>query len=1111
MVVPAVMVAMSGADCFPIVGVGASAGGIEALEGLFRGLPSQVDFALVIITHLSPDRASLLHEIIARYTKIPVEVASDGAQVRAGHVYVLPEDAVLGIEHRRLHLHRSPGRRERKPVDVFFSALAIDIGEFAAGVVLSGGDGDGTLGIKAIKERGGLTLAQVHDGFGPRHASMPESAIASGLVDLAIPVEEMGVHLVEFARTCAALDHGDPDSAPESGVAGGASPEAAAQAAGDQLAQIYTILRTQIGHDFSGYKSKTFMRRVQRRMQVTLMKTMDGYLEKLRQDPAEVGALFRDLLINVTNFFRDEEAFAALAAQVIPKLFARRGADDTVRIWIPGCATGEEVYSIAILVREHMETLTAVPRVQIFATDIDERALAVARAARYPAALLDSVTPERRRRFFISDGGSYTVSKDVRELCIFSPHSVIRDPPFSRMDLISCRNLLIYFGLDVQGQVIPIFHYALRPDGYLFLGSAENVSQFEYLFLSVDKKHRIFRRRADVVPSMRLPIMLSSLRSGQVGELVPRRPPLGGAALRHAVDEQVLERFAPPHVVINHDGDVVYFSARTGKYLETPAGAPTRQLLTMARRGLRLDLRAALREAVETGRAAGRDGVAMEWEDGRVQIVDLMVEPLGEHGGREPLAEQGRKERLDTPANEPNSQIGGERGNSDPLFLVLFTDRGPALSQAEAIARVHTTADGASLHMERELRETRERLQSMIEEYETALEELKSSNEELVSVNEEMQSTNEELEASKEELQSLNEELHTVNAELSGKIEALDRANNDLLNLFQSTDVATIFLDKSLAIRSFTPAVGKIFRILPSDTGRPITDLSSRLLLSGFAEDIALVLNGHAPIERRAENAAHDEHYLLRLAPYCNYGERIEGVVVTFIDVTNLTHSQIQQSLLIAELQHRTRNLLAVVQSIAQQTLGKGGGLQAFIDRLSALSRVQNLVGGTLADQIDLRDILRLELLALGAPETKVRIDGPPVALDFDPVQTLALALHELATNAVKHGALKHEQGQIDITWSVREDVADKQLVLDWRESGVADLMPPERKGFGRDLIEKALGYTLRAKAELQFKPGGLLCHIELPLARSGAARTGAARGEAAHPEAANDAASSGG
>jgi two-component system, chemotaxis family, CheB/CheR fusion protein len=1030
---------------FPIVGIGASAGGIEALEGFFRGLPADPGFAIVIVTHLSPERESLLPEVVSHLTTMSVKTVTDNIEVKPNCVFVLTSSAILTMEQRRLIVRRAR-RRERKPIDIFFSSLAIDAGEMAAGVVLSGGDGDGTLGIKAIKERGGITLAQAADGFGPSHPDMPESAIATGFVDFAIPVEEMGRKLVEFGHGNLLIERmidqsrQDPE---EQGI-----PAA--------MPDIYALLRNQIGHDFSGYKAKTFMRRVLRRMQVTQHATVEGYVERLRQEPQEVSALFRDLLINVTNFFRDADAFESLAASVIPKLFENRGADDTVRVWVPGCSTGEEVFSIAMLLREQMDKMTAVPRVQIFATDIDERALSVARVARYPEALLDSVSPERRKRFFILDGGSYVVSKDVRELCIFSPHSVVRDPPFSRIDMVSCRNLLIYFGPDAQNQVIPTFHYALRPDGYLFLGSAENVSQFAELFIPIEKKHRIFRRRSDVASSVRLPILINSLKPGQLSELMPRRPPLSGLLLRQRVDEYVLDRFSPAHVVASRDGDVIYYSSKTGKYFEAPAGAPTRQLLTLARKGLRLDLRTAFREAVETGRAASREGVALEGDAGGVQIVDIIVEPFGD-------------------------------GGNEPLYMIVFLDQGPVLSLEEALTRANSAHQGAALHVERELRETRDRLQSMIEEYETALEELKSSNEELVSVNEEMQSTNEELEASKEELQSVNEELHTVNAELSNKVDALDRANSDLQNLFESTDVAIVFLDRALTIRSYTPAVARIFNILPGDRGRPITDLSSRLNLAGLTEEVERVFEKGGTLERRVRTEDGATHYLVRLSPYRNGNQKVEGVVIAFIDITNITVAEGRQNVLIAELQHRTRNLLTVVQSVARRTIGKGETLDALSARLASLGRVQSLVSGGSVDKVDLSDLIRFELEAIGASESRrVQVNGPAIALDFELLQTLGLALHELTTNALKYGALKHPGGALAIAWDVRHDAGKPPiLAFDWKETGVPISKNPARKGFGRELIERALVMSLQAKSEMIFGSDGLSCHIELPLGSS--------------------------
>jgi two-component system CheB/CheR fusion protein len=1027
---------------FPIVGIGASAGGIDALEHFFKGLPADTGCAYVIVTHLSPERRSVLAEIIARFTPLPVSDAADGTVPEPNEVYVLPSDAILGIENRTLSLRKpSSLKRERKPVDIFLSQLAKDIGEYAVGVILSGGDGDGTLGVKAIKERGGFTLAQTADGTEPQHPGMPESAIASGMIDIATPVQAMGGRIAEFARSFGMLERLEESDADDG-----------RRLLREIRADICSILRNQVGHDFSGYKEKTFLRRVQRRMQVNHLDAFEAYVERLRQDPKEVGALFRDLLINVTNFFRDADAFENLEKTVIPKLFVGRGADDTVRIWVPGCATGEEVFSIAILMREHMDTLSAVPRVQIFATDIDERALAVARAGRYPEALLDSVSPARRKRFFTAEDGSYILTKDVRELCVFSPHSVIRDPPFSRLDMISCRNLLIYFGPEIQNQVIPTFHYALKPGGYLFLGTSENVTQFNDLFVSLDKKHRIFRSREDAISHARVPLVVSGLRPAPFAPRDIRGSKgLAGLALRHAVEAQVLERFTPAHVVVNRDGDVVYYSSRTGKYLEATAGAPTRQILTMARIGLRLDLRTVMREAIETEQRVVREGVSVETEEGRVQIVNISIEPIGESSGDE------------------------------RLFLVVFADIGRLLSREEAVQRA-TAPDEAAVHLERELRETRERLQSLIEEYETALEELKSSNEELVSVNEELQSTNEELEASKEELQSVNEELHTVNAELNGKVEMLDRSNTDLTNLFESTRVATVFLDRALVIRSYTPAVSQIFNILPSDRGRPLTDLASRFSLPTLTSDVHDVFSSGKSLERTIEPDGGATHFLLRVVPYRDQNSVIEGVVLTFVDVTSLTQAEQHQRRLIAELNHRVKNMLAIVIGIAEQTYRNAASGVAFktrlVERIQGMARSYELLSRENWHAASIEELARRHLEPFGME--RVEVKSTDVRLPPRQALSLGMILHELATNAAKYGALASPDGRVEIAW--REDSGEKPSVaFFWNETG-GPRVEPSSEGFGVKLIRQEANYALRGSAQIEFKSEGLSLELRFPM-----------------------------
>jgi two-component system CheB/CheR fusion protein len=712
--------------------------------------------------------------------------------------------------------------------------------------------------------------------------------------------------------------------------------------------------------------------------------------------------------------------------------------------------------------REYMDGLTALPRVQLFATDIDEMALGVARHGRYPEALLDSVSPERRKRFFIPDGGSFVLAKEVRDLCIFSPHSIIRDPPFSRIDLVSCRNLLIYFGAEIQNQVIPIFHYSLRPGGYLFLGTSENASQFSDLFTPVDKKNRIFRSRDNGARNLRLPLMLGGLRSSSHGgALKAGGLRTAGFDLRSMVETQVLERFAPAHVVTNREGEIVHYSGKTGKYLEAPVGIPNRQITAMARKGLRIDLRGAFREAVERNETVIRERIAIDGDDGRIQMTTLTVEPV----------------------RESNS--------AEPLFIVLFNDEGPALSREEAHAVLGKQTDGDTAHIERELRDTKDRLQSMMEEYETALEELKSTNEELVSVNEELQSTNEELEASKEELQSLNEEMHTVNAELASKVDALDQANNDLQNLFESTQVATVFLDKNLVIRSFTPAITEIFNILPNDVGRPLTHVTSKLDLSSLENDILAVFSEKHVKERQLSRSDNHAHYLLRVIPYLNTEGKVDGVVLTFIDISSLTEAEANQRILVAELQHRTRNLLAVIHSIANQTVSTSHSLNEFRTRfnarLAALSRVQGLLSASRPEALTMEVLVQLELDALNVTNDglKVVAEGPGIVLPESVVRTLALALHELATNAAKHGAFSVKSGSLRVTWNELMDEQGRQLELHWVESGVPispDKQNASQHGFGRILIERALPYQLRAQTHYELGSDGVHCSIKIPL-----------------------------
>lgn len=629
-------------------------------------------------------------------------------------------------------------------------------------------------------------------------------------------------------------------------------------------------------------------------------------------------------------------------------------------------------------------------------------------------------------------------------MCIFSTHSVIRDPPFSRLDLISCRNLLIYLQSALQMQIIPLFHYSLRPGGYLFLGSSENLSRHGELFVTLDRKNRIFRRR-DLVSRPPLPLrqFLPNSRRDLPGNEPSHSRLSQQSDMLRRIAASVVERFAPAYVIVDESGRTLFFSSGTGKYLQPAAGPPNRDIVGMARPGLRADLRAALHRAKQTGQRTVRDRIAVQINGG-IQMVSLAVEPVSE--GKE-LA-----------------------------YGVVFIDRGPIRTEQETTAARTDSEDATVSQIEQELQDTKERLQSTIEELETANEEFRSSNEELLSVNEELQSTNEELETSKEELQSVNEELQTVNNELSSKIDELDRANADLNNLFQSTQIATIFLDRNLVIRSFTPAVSKLFNVLPSDQGRPLTDLSGRLVYPNLESDIRAVFGGQV-IERAVTLSDGNQHYLARLLPYRTASDAIDGVLLTFVDVSSVVAAEEQQKVLTAELSHRVKNTLAVVSSITERTLPDGERKTDLLGRFHALGHTHDLLSNAGWTEAPLREIIAMEVAPYGA---HITAEGPPVSLKPQAALLLALVVHELATNAAKYGSLSTPGGRVDIAWTVAGD-RQRRLALSWTERGGPKIDELPRRGFGTELIQRGVRFELQGEATLGAVDGGLQCKIVIP------------------------------
>lgn len=1153
------------------VAIGAAVRMLDPLERLIAALPAQSDACFVVaLRNDEAEDTGALVDRLGAIAAMPVKPAADGVALTPNTIWVGGSRELTTVEAGRIvttPLSAPPA--EHGAVDSLLVSVAEAYEEAAIVIVLGGLESHGTTGVATTKRSGGFALAEVN---GQALEPEEDAITAAGIADLRLPVEQMPREIATYVATLAQVEQADGPG------------QTLQQDVGQNIARIATILRNATGNDFHGYKHATFLRRIQRRMQVVQIEEIGRYIERLRGDPGEVQHLFQDLLIGVTQFFRDPLEFEVLEREVIPKLFEGKGAEERLRVWVLGCATGEEAYSVAMLLREHMAKLEVAPHVQIFATDIDARALAVARGGRYADSIAKELSPERLARWFVKEGATYCVVKELREMCIFSPHNLIRDAPFSRIDLLSCRNLLIYLNAELQDRVMPIFHFSLRPGGYLFLGPAENVTRHQKLFAPLDRRNRIFRRLETanrVLPDF--PLSPRSERLNPGGEPTWRLQaahPLTGRMGRRV--EQVAERYAPSYVVVDEHHDVLHFSGRTGRFLEPASGAATLNLLNLVHRDLRLDLRTALHKAASQGARAEARNVRLG-ANGGARNVNIIVEPT-EHSPDE-----------------------------SPTVLVLFQDVGPA-GEGAATGEALSTDEHVQ-RLEADLRITRERLQTTIEELESTNEELKSSNEEYQSINEELQSANEELETSKEELQAVNEELQTVNGELAHRVGELARTNSDLKNLLESTKIATIFLDNDLRLRNFTPASADVFHLIETDVGRPISHVTARVTYPELQDDARKVLKNLGQVEREVAAIEEDRQFLVRVLPYRSVDNFIAGVVVTFLeitgtaraeaalraserrfgeaqqlagigiwewtvdtdetwwspvvyhlwglppadapppvserrihpedrpayeaaraaaretgelsiewrvvmadgsvrwlsetgrlersangrrvlgvtqDVTERKQGETRLRLLLGELQHRVRNILGVVRSIASRTVHSATSiddLAAHLDgRLATLARTQAILTRTSEAAVDLEEVLRDELIAAAAKPDQLSIEGPPIRMRGDAAQTFALALHELTTNAVKYGALAEPNGRLSVQWRVLNTSAGPRLSLEWKEGGVRALdTEPARAGFGRELLEKGLPYELGASTALDFQRGGLRAVIELPLGENAA------------------------
>jgi two-component system CheB/CheR fusion protein len=1153
----------------PVVGIGASAGGLEALSLFFDATPGDSGSAFVVVIHLDPSQQSHMAEILATHTSMPVVEVTDGIEIAANNVYVIAPNHYLRLNGKTLNFVEPPTARGRRhPIDDFFESLAAQERERAVGVVLSGTGTNGTQGLKAIKAQGGLALVQ--DPVTAKFDGMPASAIAAGLADHVSSPSAMPLQILRYLEHTYAAS---PDFFPEE------------LAANDpRFEEVITLLRRPDGHDFRQYKPTMMRRRIHRRMGLLNVPTLTGYIQLLRENPGEVQELIKDLLITVTNFFRDPEAWSDLDSQVIHRMIKNRESGDSLRVWVPACATGEEAYSVAMLLSDAVRTTGRQLDIKVFATDAQEENLRRARDGIYPEAALSPLPSEKLRAHFDKRDGNYQVKKNLRDLVVFAAQDLLADPPFSRLDLVSCRNLLIYLEPDTQQRLIALFHFTLREGGYLFLGSAETVGRHQELFTTISKKWRIYRRRGPTRHDMvHFPITRENPTRFVVPGLSGTSDPSASAA--DVARRALLDRHAPVSVLADADGKVLYFHGSTGLYLENPTGEPTSDLFALVKGGLGPRLRIAVEDAQRDKKPVKLN--ALMRIGARDQSVQVTVTPL------HPAPPVGKTALVSfAPQVDPVAKDDDE-----------FAD------QAQL-----TTAETLDAHsLREELLVTRSELESTIDHLGNTVEALRASNEEVTSMNEELQSANEELETSKEELQSFNEELHTINSQLEQKVADLEDTTNDLNNLLTGTEVATLFLDMDLSVKWFSPAVSRLFDLVPADIGRPIAHFARKFEDDEFLKDAAWVLQnlGH----REAEVVGDGGQWFIRyMLPYRTTDHRIAGLVVTFtditdrkraadeinearlyaeiivstvrqpllvlngdlvvqsanpafyalfqsrpeqtlgrsifalgtddwaipelqaalrkflpddkiikgieidgpfdiigqrsmlIDVTRLTRgggreplillaiedvtkqheAVIRQKMLVGESKHRLKNTLATVLAIAHQTLRNAPSLEqartTFEARIAALARTQDILNDDAWVGTKIANVVAGAVEPhLGGAE-RFRISGPDIELERRAAMALAMALHELFTNAAKYGALSSAGGHVEITWKVAGGGAARSLEMHWQESDGPAVEAPQKRGFGSRMIELALAGVPGGSAQLVYQTTGLVCTLTVSL-----------------------------
>jgi two-component system, chemotaxis family, CheB/CheR fusion protein len=1121
----------------PIIGIGASAGGLEALREMLSVAQTPTGMAFVVVQHLDPTHESMMAQLLDRQTSLDVLQSEGGEELVSDRVYIIPPGRGLAVCEGRLQLTDfAQPRGMRRPIDDFFLSLAADQQANAACVILSGTGADGSTGLRAIKEHGGLSVVQ--EPSTARYDGMPVSAVGTGLVDYVKPPGEIIDCLLAFF-----------------GRRTGHADEAEAELVADHVDELCHVLRNAIGHDFSGYKRSTLLRRVERRMHVLSIDSGRGYLQRVRADSGECEALFRDLLINVTRFFRDPEMFETLRVKVVEPLLTSRDPDEEIRVWVPGCSSGEEAYTIAMQFADAARTLNRANHVQIIATDIDEQMLQIAREGSYPASALADLPGPLRERWTVPHGDRFSIAVQIRDLIRFSNHSVVKDPPFSRIDLVSCRNLLIYFDDRLQQTVMPILHYAIRPGGFLFLGPSESIGRFDTLFPAIDQHARIFERSL-AGPTYPLALPASDRTASRRREdAEPRRRERSGSDDQIAV-QRIAERYGPPSMVLSQDGTVMAAYGKLSRYFDFPVSRTGgTSAITLARPGLREVLGPLLRQARDTRKRMIARDVRVVSEYGQ-QAVEAVCEPL-----------------------------------TETTFLLIFKDSAPFEPIDGSELTELEQGDDHMEALEEELRLVRHKLRSTVEELETANEELKSSNEEMMSMNEELQSTN--------------EELTTVNDELKNKVDQLTVANSDLRNFFESTDLAVIVLDQGLRIRSFTEAATSIFPLQTTDRGRSLEDVVSKLDDDGYLEDARSVASSGTSVLRRVQTKDGGRTLSMQVLPYRTQFGAVDGTTLVLTDITDAlslerqlatererldmavhaggigvweycidadellldaTHrdllglpregdlkigeafdrihgedrmavqTDLQQAiagdgdfeatfrvergsevrhlksfgrlvsdshprrlvgaiiditpeyalaetraLMLREMNHRVKNLFAIVSGMISAGARSHNDVQAYADdireRIAALGRAHSLAApaGEL-QAIAFRDLFDTTL-APYAGHSEIVLDGPELSVAQTSLSPLALILHEWTTNAAKYGALGDRRGKLSVSWRQ----TSSHVVIDWTEEGHEALAPIEGSGFGTLLVTTS-ARQLRADLSQSVEGSRFSLSIQLPL-----------------------------